>query len=349
MSASKDREFFTSNLSLLLKASVPIGEALESLEKTSTTSVMKKKLAHMQKAVDDGLSLSEALEKEKMVSRQTLALVRLGEESGNLASNLTMAAEQEQKQRVFRSKLRSAMMYPSFVLGMTLIVGLGIAWFLLPRLAETFAQLNAELPPISLAMINAGLFLRDNGVWAVPTFFGGIFLLIIMISSIAPLRKLMSRLVLHLPGVGRLAKELEVARFGYMMGTLLNAGLPVTKALLLLQDASASPRYRAIFNHLAQSIDKGMSFQQAFEEDKKNRKLIPPSVQQVVIAGENSGSLSDTFTLIGRTYDDKVEATTRNFEAIIEPVLLVGVWIGVLLVAVAVILPIYSLIGGLNA
>lgn len=348
MSAAKDREYFTSNLALLLKASVPIGDALESLAETTQSAAMKKKLVVMQKLVDEGESLAGALKRSKLVSKQTLTLVELGEESGQLASNLTMAAEQEQKQRVFRSKLRSAMMYPAFVLGMTLIVGLGIAWFLLPKLAETFSQLHAQLPPISKVMIAIGLFLRDNGIWAIPAFFGGIFLLSVTIGSVPALRRLAARTTLHLPGVGRLAKELEVARFGYMMGALLEAGLPVTKALYLLENASSSPRYQKMFHRLAKSIEKGMSFRQAFADEKKSKKLIPASVQQVVIAGENSGSLSETFHLVGQTYDEKVEATTRNFEAIIEPVLLVGVWIGVLLVAVAVILPIYSLIGGLS-
>ncbi len=348
MSMAKDREYFTSNLALLLKASVPIGDALQSLSETTSSAAMKKKLLTMQKLVDEGETLAGALRRSKLVSRQTLTLVELGEESGNLASNLTMAAEQEQKQRVFRSKLRTAMMYPAFVLGMTLVVGLGIAWFLLPRLAETFSQLHAELPPISKAMIAAGLFLRDNGIWAVPTFFGVLFLVIVIFSSVPFLRRIAARAVLHLPGVGRLAKELEVARFGYMMGALLEAGLPVTRALYLLENASASPRYQALFHHIAKSIERGMSFRQSFGAERNSKKLIPPSVQQVVIAGENSGSLSETFHLVGQTYDEKVEATTRNFEAIIEPVLLVIVWIGVLLVAVAVIMPIYSLIGGLS-
>lgn len=348
MSVAKDREYLTSNLALLLKAAVPIGDTLQSLSETTSSAAMKKKLVIMQKLVDEGESMAGALKRSKLVSRQTLTLVELGEESGNLAANLAMAAEQEQKQRVFRSKLRTAMMYPTFVLGMTLVVGLGIAWFLLPRLAETFSQLHADLPPISKAMIAAGLFLRDNGIWAIPTFFGGLFLIIVIFSSVPFLRRIAARSVLHLPGVGRLAKELEVARFGFMMGTLLEAGLSVPKALYLLENASSSPRYQKLFHHLAQSIEKGVSFRQAFSEDKKNRKLIPPSVQQVVIAGENSGSLSETFRLVGQTFDEKVEATTRNFEAIIEPVLLVIVWIGVLLVAVAVIMPIYSLIGGLS-
>lgn len=348
MSASKDREFFSANLALLLKAGIPIGEAIRSISETTSSKPMKKRLQAMQKAIDSGETLSSTLEKSKLVGAQTLTLVELGEQSGNLAANLELAAEQEQKQRVFRSKLRSAMLYPSFVLGVTLVVGLGIAWFLLPRLAETFSQLGAKLPPISQVMINAGLFLRDYGFIAVPVAIVSILVLASLFTTVPVLKRLLRRLALHIPGIGRLARELEISRFGYMLSTLLDAGLPVTKSLLLLEGASESPRYQKLFKHMAESLDKGMSFQESFKTHKRTNDLLPVNTQQVIVAGERSGSLPQTLRLIAHTYEQKVETTTKNLEVIIEPILLVGVWLGVLFVAIAVILPIYSLIGGLS-
>lgn len=349
MSTAKDKEFLSTNLALLLKAGIPIGEAIESLTESIRSTAMKKRLKIVGKAVDEGLPLSEALKKSKLATPQTLTMVQLGEESGNLAKNLELAAEQEQKQRVFRSKLRSAMLYPAFVLGLTLIVGLSIAWFLLPRLAETFAQLGADLPPVSQAMINVGIFLRDNGVWAVPGVIVAILLLVSAFTSISFLRNMIRRLVLHIPGIGRLAHELEISRFGYMLGTLIETGLPITKSLILLKNASTSPAYQKMYQHLADSLDKGLSFQESFRSYKHTAKLLPSNTQQVIVAGERSGSLPDTLRLIGETYEQRVDTTTKNLEVLVEPVLLVGVWLGVMLVAVAVILPIYSLIGGLNA
>lgn len=345
----KEREYFSVNLAMLLKASVPVGEAIESLGDTASSRAMKKTLKQLSEDVDKGLSLFQALAKSKLVSRQTLTLVEIGEQSGNLVENLTVAAQQEQKQRLFRSKLRSAMIYPTFVLSLTVIVGLGIAWFLLPRLADTFSQLNAELPPISKALIGFGVFLRDNGIWAVPAILGGLFLFAVLIMAVPLTKNLVLRLVLHLPGIGKLAHELEIARFGYMLGTLLEAGLSITRSLELLEKSTNSPPYQKFYRFLAKSLKNGYSFKQSFNEYKGINKLIPANARQIIVAGERSGSLSQTLHIIGDTYDAKVEATTKNFEVIIEPVLLVIVWVGVMGVAVAVILPIYSLIGGLNA
>ena len=345
---AKEREFFTANLAMLLKASVPVGEAIESLVDTSGSTAMKKVLQKIGTDIDQGISLSQTLRHSKLVSRQTLALIEIGEQSGNLVENLQMGAEQEQKQRLFQSKLRSAMIYPAFVLGITFVVGLGIAWFLLPKLAETFEQLRVPLPPISQALIGFGVFLRDNGIWAVPAIIGSVILLGFTIGAIPPLKRLSLRLLLHIPGIGKLAHELEVARFGYMLSTLLEAGLPVTRSLELLEKATSSPPYQHFYNFLAKSLKNGDSFKQSFRNYRHINRLIPANARQVIVAGERSGSLSTTLGIVGKSYDAKVEATTKNFEVIIEPVLLVFVWVGVMAVAVAVILPIYSLIGGLN-
>ncbi len=346
---AREREYFSANLAMLLKAAVPVGEALQSLHDSTTYRPMKKVLRKMSDDIDQGISLSKALERSKLVSRQTLTLVEIGEQSGNLVENLAIASVSEQKQRIFRSKLRSAMIYPGFVLSITFVVGLGIAWFLLPQLADTFSQLGADLPLISQIMIDFGLFLRDNGIWAVPSALGAVALLVFIAASIPLTRNLARHMLLYLPGIGKLSREIEIARFGYMLGILLDAGLPVTKALELLERSTNSPPYQKLYRHLAASLKNGYSFRQSFAEFKHINKLVPPNARQIIVAGERSGSLSETLRLVGSTYDDNVETTTKNFEVIIEPVLLVIVWLGVMAVAVAVILPIYSLIGNLGA
>jgi type IV pilus assembly protein PilC len=346
--AFKEREYFVENLALLLKAAVPIGQALMSLEHTSRNRQMKQVLKQMQADIDAGVSLADALERGGIVSSQTLALVHLGEQSGHLVENMQLSAEQEEKRHYFRSKVRSALIYPAFVLSLTMIVGLGVAWFLLPRLAATFDQLQVALPAISKYMINFGLFLKEHGFIAVPAivvFFG----IVGYILFAAPKTKFIGqRMLSFVPGISRLMQEVEVAQFGYLLGTLLDAGLPITKALHLLADSSSSRQHKQLYEYLASSLEDGQSFQQALSSYKNISKLLPPSVQQMIIAGESSGSLADVLKTIGRTFEQKSDVTTQNLQSILEPILLIIVWIGVMAVAVAVILPIYSLVGGLN-
>lgn len=345
----KDREYFTENITLLLKSAVPISDALSSLSRTTKSRSMQRSLAQMSTDIDAGYSLADAMERAGIVSHQTLALARLGEASGHLIENLEIAAEQEEKQHVFRSKVRSALLYPAFVLGLTLVVGLGVAWFLLPRLAETFSQLQVDLPIISRIMINFGVFLQHYGIVAVPIFAGVVFLAGVFLFAAPKTKSIGQRLLLTIPGIGRLMREVEVSQFGYLLGTLLQAGLSVTQSVQLLASASNLQSYRSFYEFLAKALDDGHSFKEAFNMQPESAKLLPPAVQQMVIAGEASGSLPDVLLTTGRTYEQKSDITTNNLEVIIEPLLLVFVSIGVLLVAVAVLIPIYSLVGGLGS
>lgn len=345
---SKDREYFTSNLALLLKAGVAVGEAFESLKLSSKSKSLQRALVQMQQDVDDGLPLWKALQNSGIASSQTLALVQLGEESGNLTENLRVAASQEEKQRTFKSKIRSALMYPAFVIGITVVVGLGVAWFLLPKLADTFAQLKVSLPPISQVFLSFGRFLQADGIWAVPAIIVGLLVTIYVLFIAPPTKQIGQGLLRHVPGVGGLLGEVEISRFGYLLGTLLNAGLSVTQAIELLTRATDSRPYKKFYVHLRSSLDDGLSFKDSMPAYKHSDKLLPPAVQQMVMAGERSGALPETLQSIGNIYEAKADITTQNLEAVLEPILLVIVAAGVLGVAVAVILPIYSLVGNLG-
>ncbi len=346
--AYKQREYFSENLALLLKAGVPVDKALASLSAAATSAPLKRALNEMRADVDAGANLADALERSGLISGQSLALVRLGESSGHLVENLQVAAQQEEKHHIFTSKVRSALIYPSFVLSLTFIIGLAVAWFLLPRLAETFARLNVTLPAISKLLINAGLFLKAHGKVVVPLLLLGIGIILYILFAAPKTKHIGQRMLFAAPGIGRLMSEVEIAQFGYLLGTLLDAGLPVTKTLELMAGATSSRRHQRLYKYIGQSLADGFSFQDSLKRYKGSEKLIPSAVQQMIIAGESSGSLPEVLKTIGRTYEEKADITTNNLESIIEPVLLVLVAGGVMLVAVAVILPIYSLVGGLN-
>jgi type IV pilus assembly protein PilC len=344
----KDREYFTQNLALLLKSAVPIGDAIDSLKVTLRSKPMLKALDALQADIDAGYSLANALERSGLATGQTLALVRLGEDSGHLVENLQLAALQESKRHLLRAKVRSALIYPAFVLSLTLIVGLGVAWFLLPRLSLTFAQLQVHLPLISRLMISLGLFLKQHGIVAVPIAAAVVGTLLFVIFAAPKTKWIGKKLLFAMPGIGGLMTEIEIAQFGYLMGTLLQASLPITQAVNLLSGATTSPHYQRFYKYLAKSLDNGYNFKDSMRQYKGSRKVLPSAVQQMVIAGERSGSLSEVMITIGSTYEQKADISTANLEAIIEPIMLIVVWIGVMMVAVAVILPIYSLVGGLS-
>ena len=346
--AHKEREYFAENLALLIKSGVPVGRALDSLKLSTRSRSTRNALAVMQADIEAGYSLAAALERSGILSAQTLALVRLGEQSGHLVENLQLAAQQEEKRHTFRAKVRSALIYPGFVLSLTVVVGLGVAWFLLPKLADTFSQLHASLPAISKYMIAFGLFLRDHGIVAVPMAFLVLGLIGYALFAAPPTKFLGQKILFAIPGVGRLMREVEIAQFGYLLSTLLEAGLPIVQAIELLSHATTARPYQNFYQYLATSLNDGYSIEHSIKSYAHSSKLMPATMQQMIISGERSGSLGDVLKTVGRTYEEKADLTTQNLEAIIEPVMLIIVWLGVMAVAVAVIIPIYSLVGGLS-
>ncbi len=346
--SQKEREHFTADLALLLKAAVPVGDALSSLSETSGSARLRKRLEGMRQDVDDGLPLWQALERSNLVSQQTLTLVQFGEQSGTLVDNLRLAAKQEEKQRTFHAKVRLALLYPAFVFVTTILVSIGVAWFLLPRLADTFTQVGVQLPFISKVLVNIGVFLRSDGVWFVPLACVVVLLGGYTIFAAPKTRSIGQWLLLRTPGIGKLLREIEIARFGYLTGTLLDAGVSITKALRLLRDASAIPAYQRLYRHLYEQFDEGFSLRESLSSYKHASRLLPPTVQQMLIAAERSGALPETLRSISDMYEEKADLSAQNLETVLEPILLVIVALSVLGIAVAVILPIYSLIGGLG-
>lgn len=343
-----ERDYLLQNLGTLITSGMTVLEALETVEEGSRSRALSRLIGRIRAEIESGSPLWKALAAPDLFSAAAISLIRSGEESGKLSQNMRLVSEQEEKSRLFRSRIRSAMLYPVFVFSLTIILGIGIAWFILPKLAAVFSQLKIELPLITKILISAGNFLALHGAVAIPIFVAVVAVIVFFIFFFSKTKFIGQAMLLRTPGIGTLIQEVELARFSYLLGTLLSAGLPIQRALHTLTQATAIPAYERLYLYLEQSIIEGNSFEQAFKGYRRLDRLIPVTIQRLVTTGERSGSLSKTLVSVSTTYEAKVETTTKNISIILEPVLLVIVWLGVVAVALAVILPIYSLVGGLK-
>jgi type II secretory pathway component PulF len=309
---------------------------------------MKKILERILVELEGGSPLWKSFDRTGLFKGYTISLLRIGEESGKFAENLKVVSLEQEKERNLKSKVKSALMYPVFVLVLVVVIGLGISWFILPKLAKIFADLKLDLPLITKILIGFGLFLQKNGFWFVPLGMC-VTAALIWVFFINEKTKFLGESFLYsIPGIKTLLMEVEVARLGYLLGTLLDAGLPIIRAIDSLLGASDSVRYKKFYTHLKESIEMGNSFQKSFASYPKVDKIVPQPMQQLIFSGERSGNLNKTLLKIGQVLEEKSDTTTKNLTIIMEPILLVIVWLGVVGVAFAVILPIYSLVGGIN-
>lgn len=331
---------------MLVAAGMPIDDTLDAIYKEVRSTRMKNIITSIREDIEAGSTIWSAFEKTGLFPEHSISLIRLGESSGKLMENLKVISTEQQKDREFRSKIRSAVMYPVFVMSLTAIIGVGISWFILPKLSNVFVQMKIELPLITRALIGAGSFLGEYGQIVIPSVIALLVVIFFFIFMFSKTKFIGQYLILLLPGISSLTREVEIARFGYLLGTLLKAGLPITQALDSLANSSEIAQYKKFYTHIKNSVEDGNSLQKSFSLYKNSGKLIPIPIQHLILVGEQSGSLADVFIRIGETFESKADISTKNLAVILEPVLLIIVWLGVVAVALAVILPIYSLIGG---
>lgn len=345
---AKERSEILESLSMLLASGMDIGSIFKTLSKEAHTKYTQKILSGISEDIEAGDPLWKALENSGLFPSQTISFIKLGEESGRLPETMTLVVEQIEKQRLFSSQIRSALLYPVVVLGVSGIVGIGITWFIIPRLAITFGQLHLKLPLLTRIIVNLGNFLLHYGAIAVPALIIGVILIGYLLFGYKKTKSAGQWIIFHLPVFQTLIREVELARFGYTLGSLITAGMPIVEALDSLKRGTDFKMYAKFYDYLHTATLEGESFQNSLSGYSKSHKLFPPAVQDMIINAEQSGKLAETFTRIGKTYEGRIETTSKNLTILLEPILLVIVWLVVLFIALAIIMPIYSIFDGLQ-
>jgi len=344
----EERNYFVDNLTMLLASGMDIVFALNAIREGLRSNRMKRVIDFLKAELDKGATISEALAKTNLLPPHVISLIRIGEESGRLPENLRVVVIQQEKDRLFKSRIRSAMMYPVLVLIIAVVVGIGVAWFVLPKLTTVFTTMNLALPAPTRILLAVGNLLSKKGVVIVPSALL-VFAALFYFTFLHPKTKVAGQfLISHLPIIKNVIAEIEIARFGFILGTLIESGMPIADCLSSLEQAMNYPGYRDLSKHLRESIVEGKSFEESFRLYPKSKKYLPITLQQMISFAERSGKLGKTLINIGATYEAKNEISTKNLSVILEPLLLVVVWLAVIGIALAVIMPIYNLLGGVS-
>ncbi len=343
----KERMAFIQNLATMLNAGLPLIDAIRTLQLETRPKPMKKLLQRILDAVDNGSPLWRAMEAQSFFTPHALALVRIGEEAGSLSENMEYLAAQEEKDHDLKSKVKMAMIYPSIVMTIMVVVVVILGMFVLPNLIGVLTSLNVELPLVTRIVIAVSHAFTDYGAVGVPGLIIGVFVMMIL-NKYTKLRAVFQWFTFHIPGVGSLARQATIARFGVILGGLMKAGVPVTEAMQSLVEVTTIVAYRTLYMRMLDHITIGDSFSKSFQAIKGSEKLIPPSVQQLVSTGEKSGALADILIKISEIYDKKASETAQKLPIILEPMLLLFMGGLVGSIAFAILVPIYSIVGNVG-
>jgi len=334
---------FVENLSILLSTGMGLVLALSIIQKDTTSRRMKAIVSYVLDEIKKGSPFGETMGNARILPRHSLSLVKAGEATGRLAENLKVVVLQNDKERMFRSKIRSSLLYSTIVIVLTIVIGVVTAMFTLPKIASFFDNFEAELPPLTVGLIAAGRFLGEYGNIIVP--FALVFLVIVLYFLFSfPKTKFIGHSILfRVPIIKNLIKQAEIARFGFILGTMLEAGMPMRESLSSMPGTTTFRNYKKFYEHMIDGVSKGKMLDECFSGYPKINMLFPSAVRQLIVAAEKSGKLSETLFRIGEMYEQRVESTAKNLPIVLEPLLIVINGIVIAVLALGIILPIYNL------
>lgn len=343
-----EKDYFAENLAMLLSAGISVSAAMIIIRDGARSKRYRKVLLEISQELDEGVPLWKALTGRGIFTDSYVYMTKIGEASGRLFDNLAIIAEQDRKNKSFNSKLSSSLIYPGIILSLTFVIGIGVSLFVIPNMAKIFKDMRITLPLPTQILIGFGDFVTNNIIIFISLIIGFV-VFIAFIFFVPKTQKIGQAILLRVPTIKNLFKEVEIARFSYVMFSLSKAGIPLTDALLSVEQSTTIPPYKKLYHFLYQNVNDGVSLQKSFIKYKDLNNLIPINIQQMIIAGENSGNFINILDKISQMYEEKIDITSKNLTVIIEPILLILVAIGVLFLALSIFMPIYGLVGGLNA
>ncbi len=347
--ASTYKKYFFESMATMLASGIDIRTILKELESESKSKYLKKLIGRMKNEVENGTPIWKVIERNELVPEHYLSLIRIGEQSGNLPKNLESVVAQIERDRDFQNKLKSASLYPSIVGVLLVIVAFILMTFVLPRITSVYDSLNIELPTITVVMIAVGEFMEKNIAIVLPAFVILMLIVMYLLFLNKAFKRFLNQVMFLIPGIGRMQQEIELSRLGYLLSSLLNSGIPLNKALILMQKATSLNAYAKLYDYIGYYIDKGYNLEMILSSYKGIGRVLPVFPRQLMINGEKSRKLADNLLKIGDLYQKKNDLTVKDLGTVFEPILLIIVWIGVAFFAVGVIMPIYSILGNISS
>lgn len=336
----KDIVIFTRQLAILLLSQTPPVEALHTLAAQSSNPDFKDKILKIAREVEGGAPFSKALAiYPELFSSFYTNMVKSGEASGNLPGALNTLADHLEREYDLLAKIKGAALYPLFVLSVMVILMVLMFFFVFPQLEEVFKETGKELPVLTVFMLNLAAFLREWGGILLLILIGSLFLFFRFIKSPEG-KQVLDVTLLRFPIIANFLKKIYLARFAQNLSTLINGGLPIAQALEISGKVVGNIVYQRIIFKARDGVRRGESISSVF---RRNPKIIPPLVSQMIFVGERTGQLDKTLARLSIFYKKEVDLAIEKFISLLEPLLIVFLGMVVAIVILTILLPIYQI------
>lgn len=340
----KEQVIFARQLSVMISANVPIVRALRILVRQTKNVHFKMILSDILDEVDGGAKLSAALARYPSVFNMFfVSMIRSGETTGKLDDVLVYLADQREKDYNITSRVRGAFIYPAVVLFAVVAVGVVMVVFVLPKLLEIFTEGGAELPLSTRLLIGTSNFARHQWyvvVIALVVAFVGFYYWRKSPNG----RRVLDVVKIRMPIGGRIFTMIYLTRLSRSLSTLLSSGVPISQALAITSEIVGNHVYADILDKTIREVEDGNSVTTVFVKSKQ----VPLMLAQMMSVGEQSGRLDQVLLKVAQFYENELDALVRNLVALIEPVILLLMGVGVGFMVSSILLPIYNVSNAIN-
>src|SRR6056300_399793 len=330
----KEIMIFAKQFSTMIKAGLPVLNALQMLEDQTESPNMKKIIASIKSDLESGVGLSTSFEKHpKAFDNVFVNLVRAGESSGKLDvffERIVIALEKREK---IKSQIKSALFYPAVLFSVAILVTVFMLIKVVPVFVEMYKGMNVPIPTATAAIMSASAFMRSAS--------GGGLTLVLIVSFVLVLRYLIGKnykirkawhiFVLKIPVFGNLIQKSILARISLVLGNLNQAGVDILESI----DIAKSVTTNTVMIEALENIKKGVFSGKTLTELFGKEKIFPSTFSQLISVGEQTGSLDAMFGSVAGYYEEEFDTAVSNLSSLIEPIMIVfmGLTIGGLMIA----------------
>ncbi len=334
-----DVQLFSRQMYTLLKSGVPIFRGLAGLQESSINKSFARVLQDLRESLDSGRELSAAMRRHPLVfSSFYISMVRVGEMTGRLDEIFLRLFNHLEFERDMRERIRGAMRYPSFVLVAMIIAMVVINMFVIPAFAKVYASFHAQLPLMTRVLVASSNFTVHFWPLLLAMMFGLIFGFRLYIGT-ATGRYNWDRIKLRMPMAGDIILKGTLARFARSLSLASRSGVPVVQALSVVAQVVENAYISSRVEQMREGVERGESILRT----AVTTGVFTPIVLQMIAVGEETGEIDDLMDEIGGMYEREVEYEIKTLSARLEPILLVGLGILVLILALGIFLPIWDL------
>lgn len=337
----RDLAIFTRQFATMIDAGLPLVQCLDILGMQQENQAFKQVILKVKEDVESGSTFADALEKHpKVFDELFVNLVSAGEVGGILDTILARLAAYIEKAMKLAKQVKSAMVYPSTILAVAVIVTTVLLLYVIPIFGQMFQDFGAALPAPTLIVLAISAYTRKY-------FLLGLVLIIVLVLAFRWYykqeggRRRIDRFLLRVPIFGDLLRKIAVARFSRTLGTMVSSGVPILESMDIVAKSAGNKIIEEAIVKARASISEGKTISEPLAESK----VFPIMVTQMVSVGEATGALDTMLNKIADFYDDEVDAAVGALTSLLEPMLMIflGVVIGGLVIAMY--LPIFKLAG----